>query len=102
MPAGRYVALALTLALGACAEEGGPAGRGRQIYMAQCISCHHSDPSKDGPLGPAIKSSSRELLEARIVRGTYPPGYRPKRGSAIMRPMPQLASAIPDLAAFLK
>ena len=53
-------------------------------------------------LGPAIKGSSRELLEAKILRGTYPPGYTPKRPSAVMQPMPHLASAIPDLAAYLQ
>ena len=102
MRAGVSVVLALAFALGACAEDRSPAGRGRQVYLAQCIACHNSDPSKNGPLGPAIKGSSRELLETRVLRGTYPPGYKPKRGTAIMQPMPQLASAIPDLAAFLK
>lgn len=102
MRAGVSVVLALAFALGACAEDGSPAGRGRHVYLAQCIACHNSDPAKDGPLGPAIKGSSRELLEARVLRGTYPSGYKPKRGTAIMQPMPQLASAIPDLAAFLK
>ena len=96
------VVLTLAFALGACAEDGSPAGRGRQVYLAQCTTCHNSDPSRDGPLGPAIKGSSRELLEARVLRGTYPPGYKPKRGTAIMQPMPQLASAIPDLVAFLQ
>ena len=102
MRAGQCLILALALALGACAEDGSPAGRGRQVYLAQCIACHNSDPSKDGPLGPAIKGSSRELLEARVLRGAYPPGYTPKRGTAIMQPMPQLAASIDDLAAFLK
>ncbi len=94
--------LAVALALAACAEDGSPAARGRQVYLAQCTTCHNSDPSKDGPLGPAIKGSSRELIEARVLRGMYPPGYKPKRGTAIMQTMPQLASAIDDLAAFLR
>jgi mono/diheme cytochrome c family protein len=102
MRAGAFVLLAAALGLAACAGDGSPAGRGRQVYQAQCIACHNSDPSKNGPLGPAIKGSSRELLEARILRGTYPPGYKPKRGTAIMQPMPQLASALDDLAAFLE
>ena len=102
MRAAGCVALVFVLALGACAQDGSPAGRGRQIYLAQCIACHNSDPSKNGPLGPAIRGSSRELIEARVLRGEYPLGYKPKRGTAIMKPMPQLASAIPDLAAFLK
>ncbi|MBI4240934.1 MAG: cytochrome c [Candidatus Rokubacteria bacterium] len=103
------LAVACALALGACAEDskapttaGGDANRGRQVYLAQCVACHHSDPSKVGPLGPPVKGSSRELLEVRIVGGTYPPGYKPKRDSAIMQPMPHLASAVPDLAAVLK
>lgn len=102
MRAGAYVVLALALALGACAENGTPAARGKQVYLAQCIACHNSDPSKDGPLGPAVTGSSRELLEAKLLRGGYPPGYTPKRNTAVMQPQPALAPTIPDLAAFLK
>ena len=101
--------MAFALTLGACAEDSnaplpgeGDPNRGRRVYLAQCISCHNSDPSKTGPVGPPVKGASRELLEARIVRGSYPPGYKPKQASTVMQPMPQLASAIPDLAAFLK
>jgi mono/diheme cytochrome c family protein len=98
-------ALFLAPALGACSDQGSlspEAERGRQIYLAQCSSCHSPDPGKDGPLGPAIRGSSRELLEARVVRGTYPPGYTPKRPSAVMQPMPQVATSLDDLAAFLR
>ena len=93
---------AVALALAACAEDGTPAARGRQVYLAQCIACHNSDPAKDGPLGPALKGSSQELLEAKLLRGNYPPGYTPKRNTAIMPSQPQLKPSIPDLAAFLK
>ena len=102
MRAAGYLLLAASVGLGACAGDGSPAGRGRQVYLAQCTACHNSDPSKNGPLGPAIKGSSRELLEARVLRGVYPPGYKPKRGTAIMQPMPQLVSALDYLASFLK
>ena len=78
------------------------AERGRQVYVAQCTSCHSSDPAQNGPLGPAVKGSSRELLEARLLRGAYPPGYTPKRPSAIMQPMPHLAGSLDDLAAYLR
>jgi mono/diheme cytochrome c family protein len=78
------------------------AERGRQIYLAQCTSCHSSDPAQNGPLGPAVKGSSRALLEARLLRGTYPPGYTPKRPSTIMQPMPHLAGSVDDLAAYLR
>ncbi len=102
MRAAGYLLLAVGVGLGACAGDGSPASRGRQVYLAQCTACHNSDPSKNGPLGPAIKGSSRELIEARVLRGAYPSGYKPKRGTAIMQPMPQLVSALDDLVAFLK
>lgn len=109
MRAGPLGALLFVLLLGACAEDSkapvtrnGDPNRGKQVYLAQCISCHNPDPSLAGPLGPPVKGSSRELLEARILRGTYPPGYTPQRQSALMQPLPHLAPAIPDLAAFLK
>jgi len=96
------ILLAAALALAACAENGNPAARGKQVYLAQCIACHNSDPAKDGPLGPALRGSTQELLEAKLLRGSYPPGYTPRRNTAIMIPQPQLASNIQDLAAFLR
>ena len=78
------------------------AERGRQVYVAQCTSCHSSDPAQNGPLGPAVKGSSRELLEARLLRGAYPAwlhAQAPERDHA--------ADAAPrgqpdDLAAYLR
>lgn len=102
-------ALGAALVLGACSEDrrpaetvGGDPERGRQVYLAQCTVCHGSDPARDGPVGPAVKGASRDLLEARVVRGTYPPGYAPKRPTAVMQPMPDVAPSIGDLAAYLR
>ena len=93
----------LILLLGACGQNGDDAaGRGKQVYLTECIACHNIDPAKDGPLGPAVKGSSQELLEAKVLRVSYPPGYTPKRPTALMLPMPKLAAKIPDLAAFLR
>src|SRR5499426_3074516 len=75
----------LTLAAGACSKESEQSGqspdwkRGRAVYVANCVACHNNDPSKDGPIGPAIKGSPRELLEARVLTSNYPPNYQPKR-----------------------
>jgi mono/diheme cytochrome c family protein len=103
------IGVAVMVLLTACGDESagskatnGDAERGKQTYLALCIACHNPDPSRDGALAPAVKGSSRELLEARVLRGTYPPGYRPKRDTSIMQPMPHLATAIPDLGAFLE
>ena len=98
-----YVILSLVLSLAACGHDADdPAARGKQVYLAECTACHNSDPAKDGPVGPAIKGSSQKLLEARILRASYPPGYTPKRPTSLMPPRPQIASKIPDLAAFLR
>ncbi|MDR7491969.1 MAG: cytochrome c [Armatimonadota bacterium] len=78
------------------------AERGRQVYLAYCTACHATDPARDGPLGPAVRGASRDLLEARLLRGDYPPGYQPKRPSRVMQAMPQLAGSLDDLAAYLR
>ena len=103
------VATAAVLAVVGCGREepapapGGSANaeRGRQVWLAQCVACHNPDPAKDGPVGPAVKGASAELLEARIVRAEYPPGYTPKRSSKVMPARPDLAAGVPDLAAYL-
>ncbi len=105
-----YLVLACFLALHGCGEDSKPsgtaadgdAGRGRLVYLAQCTACHAIDPAKDGPVGPAVKGSSRALLEAKVLRGSYPPGYTPKRNTVVMPQQPQLGPAIPDLDAFLR
>ena len=76
--------------------------RGRQIYQAQCIACHNPDPAQPGPLGPPVRGSSGELLRVRVLDGTYPPGYTPKRPTKLMQPMPHLANDIPALAEYLQ
>jgi mono/diheme cytochrome c family protein len=103
----RRVLAALLLAVPAagCSGQGTlspEAERGRQAYVAHCTSCHSVDPAQNGPLGPVVKGSSRELLEARVLRGVYPPGYTPKRPSAVMQPMPHVAGSLDDLAAYLR
>ena len=96
--------LATTLALAGCGDGGGNAlaDRGRQVYLSQCTTCHGPDPATNGPVGPAIKGSTKELLESKVVRGAYPPGYEPKRPTQVMPPQPQLAQDVPALAEFLK
>jgi mono/diheme cytochrome c family protein len=86
-------------------SPGGPelseaAERGKTTYFTVCIACHNAKPTLDA-LGPPIAGASRELLEARVVYGTYPPGYAPKRKSQAMPAFPHLAANIDDLAAYL-
>ena len=76
--------------------------RGRQVYLAQCTQCHAIDPTQSGAVGPPVKGSSKELLEARILKASYPPGYKPKRATHVMPAQPAVEPDIPALAAYLK
>ena len=76
--------------------------RGRAVYLANCVACHNPDPSKDGPIGPAIKGSSRELIEARVLGFGYPPNYKPKRNTKLMPTFPFLKDEVPYLATYLR
>ena len=107
----RLMILCCIMSLNACTKESddkSPSAknpdwqRGRAVFVANCVACHNSDPSKDGPLGPAIKGSSKELIEARVVRGSYPPNYKPKRNTKVMPTFPYLAPEIPYLVAYLR
>jgi len=96
-------AVAAALLAGCSGGSGDPlVARGRQVYLSQCTQCHNVDPAVDGPVGPAVKGASRDVLEAKILRGEYPPGYKPKRTTKVMPPQPTLAPDIPALAAYLK
>jgi mono/diheme cytochrome c family protein len=100
----------LALALSACSKESDQAGaakdpdwqRGRAVFIANCVACHNNDPSKDGPIGPAIKGSSKELVESRVLTTSYPPGYKPKRPTQVMPQFPFLKDEIPYLVAYLR
>lgn len=93
--------LMFAVACGEAKELSEAAQRGRSVWMANCVACHATDPSKAGALGPDVAGSSRELLEARVLRTEYPPGYTPKRSTAAMVALPHLADSIDDLYAFL-
>ena len=95
--------LATSIGCGGGADTLSPAARaGKSTYMSVCIACHNADPAKEGGLGPPIADASLELLEARVVRGEYPPGYTPLRTSSAMPAFPHLADEIEDLHAYLR
>lgn len=75
--------------------------RGKVVYATNCTACHHPDPKKPGNLGPEVFGSTKELLEARVLRKDYPQGYTPKRKTNVMTPLPQLKNDIEALTAYL-
>jgi mono/diheme cytochrome c family protein len=104
----RITGLAFLAALSGCtkaADTGAPssplADRGRSVYMNNCVACHNANPKIDGPIGPAVAGSSRELLALRVLELKYPDGYKPKRNTHVMAPLPQLKGDIDALEAFL-
>ena len=78
-----------------------PVERGRVLYTVNCAVCHNPNPNLPGSLGPPIAGSPRALVEARVLHAAYPPGYKPKRTSHVMQPLPWLAPNIDQLTAFL-
>ncbi len=90
----------------ACAGEADESGdpvvaRGKKIYRNICVVCHNADPNQAGTLGPDIASASRELLEAKLLRGEYPADYTPKRNTQQMPRLEYLKPNLDDIAAFL-
>lgn len=75
--------------------------RGQTVYQANCIACHNADPRKPGAVGPDVFGSSRELLEARVLRSQYPAGYQPKRKTKMMAALPHLQGEIEALHEYL-
>jgi hypothetical protein len=55
----------------------------------------------DGAVGPAIKGSALELVQARVLRGEYPAGYAPKRSTHIMQRLPLTEENVEAIHAFL-
>lgn len=104
----RWTCLAALVASGvaACSDAGqrqlSPlAQEGRRVYQNVCIACHNGDPTQEGSAGPAVAGSSRELVEARLLRAEYPPGYTPKRPGHTMPRLEYLADKIDALTAYL-
>jgi len=100
------LSVALAAALACSGEEASDAQaalakRGEQVYLNNCTACHARDPRQPGPIGPPVASASLALLEAKMLRNEYPPGYTPQRDTQAMIPLVHLEPELPALAAYL-
>lgn len=75
--------------------------RGQVVFQTNCTACHAQDPRQPGPIGPPIAGSPLALLETKVLRNEYPPGYTPKRTTKAMIPLAHLESELPAIAAYL-
>jgi mono/diheme cytochrome c family protein len=88
-----------------CAKDERPLSaleqQGKTAYNVNCTSCHNSDPKLPGSIGPEVHGSSLELLTARTMYQSYPPGYRPKRDTHLMPVLPYVQKDLPAIHAYL-
>lgn len=56
----------------------------QRLYERNCTKCHNMDPSKAGPIGPELVTTPQSVFRTKIVHGTYPKDYVPKRKTKIM------------------
>ncbi|HXH32133.1 MAG TPA: hypothetical protein VNJ01_15115 [Bacteriovoracaceae bacterium] len=80
--------------------------KGRRLYLANCISCHHKDPSLKGPIGPEMVDAPIEVMSSKVLTGLYPnplpAGFVPKRKTKLMRKIPKLQNDIPAIYAWVQ
>ena len=75
--------------------------RGEQVFLINCTACHARNPSGPARSGPPVAGASLALLEAKVLRNEYPPGYTPQRDTKAMIPLVHLEPELPALAAYL-
>lgn len=80
-----------------------PASRyelGKKRFNTSCLACH-GNPKVGRGSAPANWGSSEELLRAKVLSGSYPPGYKPKKPTRAMPKFPHLADEIINLTEYL-
>ena len=105
-----WTRVGLALALGACSpgekaepqlDDAAVIASGKRVYENVCLICHAADPRERGSLGPPIAGAALPLLEAKVLRGEYPPGYQPVQPGATMPKFEFVEPKLADVAAYL-
>jgi mono/diheme cytochrome c family protein len=55
---------------------------GARVFKTYCATCHGANAK--GGSGPDISDASLELLKSKVLTGSYPGGYTPKRATRSM------------------
>ena len=69
-------------------------------WLGQCVACHNPRSRPGRHAGTGGEGRLARAAGSAGGRGEYPPGYQPKRPHQVMPPRPDLASSVPDLAAY--
>ena len=75
--------------------------KGRKIFMTSCAACHGIK-GQGGPMCPQNNDASLELLKSKVLIGTYPKGYKPKKHTKAMPKFPFLKDSIEDIHKYLQ
>jgi mono/diheme cytochrome c family protein len=63
---------------------------GKRLYVLYCVSCHNSQPSKPGSIGPELITTPSDVFRTKVPYGTYPSWYKSKRRTKAMPRFPSL------------
>jgi mono/diheme cytochrome c family protein len=70
------------------------ADEGAVIYKTVCSKCHNVNPTKPGSIGPELFTTPKEVFRTKVITGTYPVNYKPKRKTRIMPKFKNLTTKI--------
>jgi len=77
------------------------ANTGKALYSSRCTSCHNTNPTKPGSIGPDLAGSNLELIALKTQKREYPKGYKPKRKTRIMPRIPLTDKQLKDLFIYI-
>ena len=75
---------------------------GKRIYTSTCIKCHNKDPHIKGSIGPDLFTTPREVFHTKVITGTYPKGYTPKRKTRVMPKFKQLTNDVDKIYDYIQ
>lgn len=78
------------------------ADEGEVIYKTVCSKCHNINPTKPGSIGPELFTTPKEVFKTKVITGTYPASYKPKRKTRIMPRFKNLTNKIDSIYNYIR